>query len=259
MEQFKKQYFETSLMPCLKIKDSIMDKIEKEVLILLKTHQTSDANKKNHNINFTKPYGKYTQSSLYNTSGNTSDFSTDYNMSNKGKFFFDPSFNNIHNIFKLFQNSIINLRVNGMSKNSGLSPHQVMSNKFGKKFRCRFHLPVITNSSAWVMLDWKKYWLKRGIIYFFNNGSVHSAGNDSDTTRYHLVWDCMLDYNMFDNILNVDNNYNPYPNLVSKIPKEKIKDLLYSEPCEITDYEIEQPTALRTRIITRLKSTIPSF
>jgi len=258
IEQFKKQYYETSLMPCLKVKDSIMDEIEKEVLTLLKTYQTSDANKKNHNTNFTKPYGKYTQSSLYNTSGNTFDFSTDYKMSNKDKFFFDPSFNNIHNIFKLFQNSIINLRLNGMLKNSGLSPHKVMSIQFGKKFQCRFHLPVITNSSVWVMLDWRKYWLKRGIIYFFNKGSVHSAGNDSERTRYHLAWDCMLDYNMFDNILNVENNYNPNPNLVSKISKEEIKDLMYSEPCEETDYEIQQ-LALRIRLIRRLKSIIPSF
>ena len=145
-----------------------------------------------------------------------------------------------------------------MLKNSGLSPHKVMSIQFGKKFQCRFHLPVITNSSVWVMLDWRKYWLKRGIIYFFNKGSVHSAGNDSERTRYHLAWDCMLDYNMFDNILNVENNYTPNPNLVSKIPKEEIKDRLYSEPCEVTDYQIEQ-IGLRTRLISRLKSTIPSF
>jgi len=258
MEQFKKQYFETRLIPCLRVKDLIMNDIEKEVLTLVKNYKISEGGTKKHNTNFTKPYGTVTQSCLYNTTGNILDFSTDYKMPKNDKFFFDPNFKNIHDIFKLFQNNIINFWLFGMSKNSGLSPHKVTSNKFGKKLRCRFHLPVITNSLAWVMLDWKKFWLKRGVIYFFNEGCIHTAGNDGDTTRYHLIWDCNFDVNLFDNILNVENNYNPNPNLVSKIPKEEIKDLLYSEPCEITDYEIEQP-ALRTRLMNRLKSTIPSF
>jgi len=258
IEQFKKQYSETRLIPCLRVNDSIMNEIEKEVQTLIKNYNVSEDGTKRHNTNFVKPYGTVTQSCLYNTTGNILDFSTDYKMPKNGKFFINPNFKNIHHIVKLFQKNLIDFWLFGMSKNSGLSPHKVITVKYGKKFRCRFHLPVITNSSAWVMLDWKKFWLKRGIIYFFNDGCIHTAGNDGDTTRYHLFWDCNFDVNLFENVLNVDNKCNPYPNLVSKIPKEEIKNLLYSEPCEITDYEIEQ-IGLRTRLITRLKSAIPSF
>jgi hypothetical protein len=108
------------------------------------------------------------------------------------------------------------------------------------------------------MLDWKKFWLKRGIIYFFNDGCIHTAGNDGDQTRYHLIWDCRLDDKMFDTVLNVNNNNSPDPKLFSRIPKEEIKDLMYSEPCEETDYEIEK-MKFRIRLVRMLKSKIPSF
>jgi len=258
IKQFRKHHSQTRLIPCLRVKDSIMNDIEKELLTLVKNFKISENNTKKHGINFTKPYGSVTQSCLFNTTGNLLDFSTDYQIPKNDKFFFEPNYKNIHNIFKLFQDNIINFWLFGMSKNSGLSPHKVIRNKLGRKIRCRFHLPVITNSSAWVMLDWKKFWLKRGIIYFFNDGCVHTAGNGGDATRYHLVWDCNLDFNLFDNILNVENSYNPNPNLVSKISEKEIKDLLYSEPCKITDYEIEQ-VGLGTRLMGRLKAAVPSF
>ena len=256
IEEFRKHHSETRLIPCLRVKDSIMNDIEKEILILVKNFEISEKNTKKHGTDFTKPYGTITQSCLYNTTGNLLDFSTDYQMSKNEKFFFDPNYKNIHYIFKMFEQNLINFWLIGMSKKSGLSPHKVLSNNDGKKFRVRFHLPVITNSSAWVMLDWQKFWLKRGIIYFFNDGCIHTAGNDGNQTRYHLIWDCVLDEKLFDTILNVNNNNSPDPKLVSRISKEEIKDLMYSEPCEVTDYEIEQ-LGFRTRLVRMLKSKIP--
>ncbi len=256
VEQFKRQYYETRLIPCLRVNDSIMNEIEKEVRTLVKNYKILEESIKKHHTDFTKPYGTVTQSCLYNTTGNILDFSTDYKMLKNGKFFFDPNFKNIHHIVKLFQNNLINFWLYGISKNSGSSPHKVISSNYGKKFRIRFHLPIITNSSAWVMLDWKKFWLKRGIIYFFNDGCIHTAGNDGDQTRYHLIWDCMLDDKLFDTVLNVNNNNSPDPKLISRIPKEDIKDLMYSEPCEETDYEIEK-IGFRNRLVRMLKSKIP--
>ena len=254
IEQFKKQHSETRLIPCLRVKDSIMNGIEKEVLTLIKNYNIPEIGIKRHDTDFVKPYGTVTQACLYNTTGNILDFTTDYKRRKNGKFFIDSNFKNIHDIFKFFQNNLIHFWLLGISKNSGLSPHKVLTHKFGKNLRCKFHLPIITNSSAWVMLDWKKFWLKRGIIYFFNEACIHTASNDGDTTRYHLVWDCNLDVNLFENVLNVDNNCNPNPNIFSKIPKEEIKDLLYSEPYEITDYEILKPV-----LVTRLKSRLASW
>lgn len=256
VEQFKRQIYETRLIPCLRVNDFIMNAIEKEVQTLVKNYKISEECIKKHHTDFTKPYGAVTQSCLYNTTGNILDFSTDYKMPKIGKFFIDPNFKNIHHIVKLFQNNLINFWLFGISKNSGSSPHKVIRINDEKKFRLRFHLPVITNSSAWVMLDWKKFWLKRGIIYFFNDGCIHTAGNDGEQTRYHLIWDCMLDDKLFDTVLNVNNNNSPDPKLVSRILKEEIKDLMYSEPCEETDYEIEK-IGFRYRLIRMLKSKIP--
>jgi len=231
-----------------------MNEIEDEIHLLVEKYKISEVKLKDQPTNWIKPYGNITQFSLYNTTGDTSDFSTDLKLSSKSKFFFDPNFKNIYNIFKLFQNQIVNFRLNCMGKNSGLAPHKV-NTMHGKKFRCRFHLPVITNDSAWVMLDWKKFWLKRGFIYFFNNGCVHSAGNDGQRERYHLVFDCILDEELFDKILNVNSSYNLIPQLVSKISKEENNDLLDSEEVKVTDYEIEL-TGIQSRFNRRLKKMI---
>jgi hypothetical protein len=65
-----------------------------------------------------------------------------------------------------------------------------------------------------------------------------------------------LDEKLFDTVLNVNNNNSPDPKLVSRISKEEIKDLMYSEPCEETDYEIDK-IGFRKRLIRKFKSKIP--
>jgi len=236
IEQFKKQFLLIKLIPCFRVKDSVMNEIEKEVKQITENYQTSLVGDKKHVTNWTKPYGKAVQLSLFNTSGDTSDFSKDFNHSQENKFFVVPNAKNVNSILKMFEHSVVNFRLNGLEKNSGLSPHKE-SNIRDKHYRCRFHLPVFTSKNAWVMLGWEKFWLKRGIIYFFNNGFVHSAGNNSEETRYHLVWDTILDDKLFNEFLNEENLESPYPNLLTRIPKEEINELVYSEPVEITNYE----------------------
>ncbi len=238
IEQFKKEFPSIKLIPCFKVKDSVMNEIEKEAKQIIENHLVSEVSSEKHVTNWTKPYGKAVQFSLYNVSGDTSDFSKDHNHSQENKFFVEPNAKNINSIFKMFEHSVVNFRMNGMGKNSGLSPHRE-HNIIDKRYRCRFHLPVFTSKNAWVMLGWEKFWLKRGIIYFFNNGFVHSAGNTSEETRYHLVWDTFLDDKLFNDFFNEENLELPYPKVLTKIPKEEINDLLYSEPVEITNYEEE--------------------
>ena len=83
----------------------------------------------------------------------------------KNKFFFDKNYTNMYKVFKIFEKTIVNLRLNGMGEKSGLSPHKEY-NVVNDKFKLRFHLPVITNDSASVMLGNEIFHLKRGIIYF---------------------------------------------------------------------------------------------
>jgi hypothetical protein len=237
IEQFKDDFLLTKLIPCFRVKDSIMKEIEKEVNQIIQKHQASKVVNKKHVTNWTKPYGEATQISLFNMSGDTSDFSKDHNISLKDKkFFVVPEAKQLHSILKMFEHSIVNFRLNGMGNNSGLSPHKEY-NIINNQYKCRFHLPVFTNDNAWVMLGWKKFWLKRGIIYFFNNGLVHSAGNTGNETRYHLVWDTILDDKLFNDFFNKEIENLPYPNLLTRIPKEEINELMYSEPVEITNYE----------------------
>jgi len=111
----------------------------------------------------------------------------------------------------------------------------------------------MTSDSAWVMLGWEKFWLKRGIIYFFNNGFVHSAGNSGYETRYHLVFDCMLNEKLFNEFLTDENKENPDPDLLSIIPKEQIEKLMHAEPCEITNFE-DQRKGLKNKLLSRFRS-----
>jgi hypothetical protein len=59
-------------------------------------------------------------------------------------------------------------------------------------FRGRFHLPIVTNPEAYVLLDGDLFHLQEGRLYFFNNGCIHSAINDGETDCFHLVWDMLL-------------------------------------------------------------------
>ncbi len=249
IDQFKEHYPSIKLIPCFRVKDSVMNEIEKEVKQMTENCQKSLVNSPDHITNWTKPYGTAIQLSLFNSSGDTSDFSTDHNNSQKGKFFVEPNAKNVNSILKMFEHSVLNFRINGMGKNSGLSPHKESNIRNGWH-KCRFHLPVFTSKNSWVMIGWEKFWLKRGIIYFFNNGLVHSAGNTGEETRYHLVWDTILDDKLYNEFFNEETMEIPYPNLLTRIPKEEINELLYSEPVEVTSYE-EQGTGLKNNLSSR--------
>ena len=46
-----------------------------------------------------------------------------------------------------------------------------------------------------------------------------------------------MDDKLFNDFFNEENLDMPYPNLLTRIPKEEINELMYSEPVEITNYE----------------------
>lgn len=219
-----------------------MDHIEQEARRIITKSTMSLVEQKGHVTNWTKPYGYAVQYSLYNTSGDTSDFSTDHNLtqkSNEGnadKFFIDPSLSNTFRLFRIFKDNVINFRLNGMGRNSGLSPHKEY-NIHERRYRIRLHLPVITNDGAWMMLGGKKYRYRRGYIYFFNNGLVHAAGNDGEDVRYHFVWDNWLDERFFENILDLDNSKSPDPQIVDKLTKQESVELSRTEPYRFERYE----------------------
>jgi len=242
LDEFKKKLSDVKMIPCFRVNEKIMNGIKDEVRKIIESHGISLVQQKAHLTNWTKPYGTALQYSLYNTSGNTEDFSTDHNISQKdndgvkNKFFFDQNYKNIYSIFCLFKEGVTNFRLNGLGKNSGLSPHKEYT-IHDERYRIRFHLPVFTNNLAWTMLEGEKFWFKPGIIYFFNNGLIHSAGNEDEETRYHLIWDLWLNDYIFDNFLDIENKSNPSPELLHKISEKERQELTQSKPYKITNYE----------------------
>ena len=178
--------------------------LQKEVSALVNTQKSSDVAQANHRTNWTNPYGETHQFSLFNTSGRFDDTSTDHSKFIQGKQFHHadryPTLATFINTFP----GLYNMRLNSMGTNSGLSPHEehiVWPSAAGwlrqtYQFRARFHLPVVTNEQAEMMLDGEYFHFREGNIYLFNNGCIHSAANAGATTRYHLVWDMFVSESM---------------------------------------------------------------
>lgn len=157
-----------------------------------------------HATNWTNPFGAAVQYSLLNRSGKFDDTSSDHNLSLAGKsFHHGAEFPTVAEFIRAFPHAL-NMRLNGMGKKSGLSPHEENvvhwcgPKQPGRFFvRVRFHLPIQTNPQALVLLDGETFHFEERFIYFFNNGAVHSANNQGETYRYHLVWDMLLSRETF--------------------------------------------------------------
>lgn len=156
----------------------------------------SDVTHTEHITHWTKPFGEVVQFSLFNSSGRYEDFSSDHNFSCFGKQFYGAQTYPVLAQFISTFPHLVNFRINLMKPGSGLSPHEehvlfrTRSGSVGA--RLRFHLPIVTNSCAELILENRVYHLQEGKIYFVNHGCVHSAMNGGDQHRIHLVWDMLL-------------------------------------------------------------------
>lgn len=162
----------------------------------------SDVTNPDHISHWTKPFGEVVQFSLFNASGGYEDFSNDHNLSCFGKQFYGAQAYPTLARFISALPHLVNFRVNLMGSGAGLSPHEehtiirTLSGSVGAKLR--FHLPIVTNPCAELMLENRIYRLDEGKIYFVNHGCVHSARNGGDQPRIHLVWDMLLTAQTFE-------------------------------------------------------------
>lgn len=169
---------------------------------LCRSQLGSDVSRPDHITHWTKPFGKVEQFSLFNASGRYEDFSRDHDRSCFGKQFHGgQAYPALARFIAAFPH-LINFRINMMGPGAGLSPHEehtLFRTKNGSVgARLRFHLPVITNPHAGLMLEGQVYHLDERKIYFVNHGCVHSAKNGGDRPRIHLVWDMLLTAQAFD-------------------------------------------------------------
>lgn len=53
----------------------------------------------------------------------------------------------------------------------------------------RYHVAVQTNDEAWLQVEGERRSLPLGGVWFFEKHKPHSAGNDGETNRIHLIVD----------------------------------------------------------------------
>ncbi len=198
-------------LKCLKlftIAPEFLEGLAREVRRLVEAHVPSEVENSEHATNWTKPFGQAVQYSLLNRSGILDDFSTDHDGSVRMKrFHYGDRFPCLRAFIQTFRHAT-NMRLNGMGNASGLSPHEehtvLYSDEGTACLRARFHLPIVTNQGAEMLLDGDLYRFEAGSVYYFNNGCVHSARNRGDEFRYHLVWDMLFTEETFDLMFSED-------------------------------------------------------
>ena len=225
------------MLPCLAVDPLWFAAIQADVRLLQAQRPASDVSSKTHPTNWTNPYGQATQHSLLNTSGKTEDMMSDHDGKTEGKVFSAPECAAILRLQMAFAGRAMNFRMNGLMAKSGLSPHEenIIHGEHNEKLRMRFHLPVISNENARMMLDGEQFRFLPGYIYFFNNGCVHSADNSGDAARYHFVWDVFLDDWIAERVCDANSPLTPDEGL-RKLSPQEVRSLSVSTPWHIEEY-----------------------
>jgi hypothetical protein len=224
------------MQPCLAVKASWFEEMQREASQIIETLPSSEVTAKNHPTYWTRPFGKATQHSLFNKSGDTSDHSSDASGDGDGKGFAFGDFKALGSFFEVFSGRLLSMRLSGLMPASGLSPHE--ETIVQKDRIClRFHLPVFTDPGATLILDDERFHFQAGIVYAFNKGCVHAAENKSEINRYHLIWDMWLDEWIYDNILDLESETSPHPDL-RKLSALEASRYSVSEPCPVNEHVI---------------------
>jgi len=189
--------------------------IKNECIDIFQNYNPSDVTNINHRTYWTNPYGEAKQWSLWNDTGlfdeNNSISAKPKNIKNK-KFHHSDKFPYLANFLNSWPDKL-NVRLNLLSPRSGLNQHEEQIQQTwgaSNTLRIRFHLPIITNEKCLVFLDGEWFHFEEGKIYFFNNGCVHAAQNNSEIKRLHLVWDCLLTKEILkklENGINISSKY----------------------------------------------------
>ena len=183
------------MFACGQLENSWFRQICSEVNGILDSQPSSDVTSKAHVTNWTRPTGEARQFSLFNATGRTDDFLSDHSFDRSAKKLTFPHLLGIQRFASIFGPALLNLRLNGLGKSSGLGAHEersIQCTRYGLVYKIRFHLPIYTNPNARICLDGEMFHFEPGILYFFNQGCVHAAINDGDEPRYHFVLDCLL-------------------------------------------------------------------
>ncbi|MGW3448812.1 aspartyl/asparaginyl beta-hydroxylase domain-containing protein [Streptomyces sp. NPDC001076] len=167
-----------------------------DVARLRAERQPSYPSDSGHVTAWTRPRGGVEQFSLLNASGRCDDYSRDHDLSCFGKRFHHGGHYLALEALIAALPHLVNFRINVLGPGAVLPPHEehsvVRAQDGTVGVRARFHLPLITNPGATLLLDGDVHHLQVGVVHLVNHGCVHAARNDGADERVHLVWDMLL-------------------------------------------------------------------
>jgi hypothetical protein len=230
------------MMPCLALDPDWFSRIRESVHALIAGERGSDVTNPAHPTYWVRPYGQAVQFSLLNRSGRTDDAAGDFDGDPEGRSFRLNQYPEIGRLIESFGGRPINFRLSCLQPRSGLSPHEEFI--AGARGVClRFHLPVLTNPQATLILDEEEFHFREGVIYFFNKGCVHAADNRGVTPRSHFLFDMWLDEWVYEHIFDASSPLTPDP-AMRKIPEADRAELSRSRPRPVADYVVGNPDGL---------------
>ncbi len=222
------------MWPCLEVELGWFAEIREEVMRLVERRVPSDSTRPDHPSNWPGLVGRAAQHSLFNSSGDTSDYTSDFNSQSSGKHFADGESPATGRLVSCFAERLHNFRINTYFPHSGVRPHEEPIVK--DNLVClRFHLPVFTNDRATLILDGERFHFESGIIYFFNKGCIHAAENSGEEPRCHFLFDLWLDEWVFENMFAGESPTTPHPGL-RRIDPARTARLCASTPAEVNEY-----------------------
>ncbi|MFN0100766.1 MAG: aspartyl/asparaginyl beta-hydroxylase domain-containing protein [Bryobacteraceae bacterium] len=188
------------MSPLFRLEPAWLEALRAEVLALQAAEGGSRVEDPQHPTHWVRPYGSARQFNLFNAAGRTDEFAWANAGAGKKRFWLEgmPA---LERLVGTFAEQLISFRLNELHPASGLNPHEEpIESKDG--LILRFHLPVITNPGAWLVLDEERYRFEPGVLYFFNKGCVHAAINDGAEPRYHFVFDMRLNDWVYETLFN---------------------------------------------------------
>jgi hypothetical protein len=147
----------------LRLDPDWFDAIVSDTRGLISRREASLVTRPEHPTNWVRPYGLGTQHSLYNQSGKTEDYSGDFNNQTQAKRFSDAQSPALERLVNSFEGHLMSARLSGFMPSSASG--RTKSRLCGKERSARFHLPVITNPGASVLLDGSGSTLSRCSIF----------------------------------------------------------------------------------------------
>lgn len=227
------------------LNEAWFEKLRAECLEISGAEASSDVTSPDHSTHWTRPQGSVNQFSLFNETGRSDDYRSDFGGRTdvKARKLVFPGKPAIARLAALFGSELRNMRLNLIGRKSSLQPHEegsILSTPRGVDYVARFHVPIITNPGARVLLDNELFHFASGGLYFFHHGCVHGAVNEADEERYHIVIDAFLTRKLFDNLFDPDT---PAPQgLTKRRGAERRPD---SEPFETRDFATESGVIMK--------------